>query len=447
MMGIKKTIKTSCMKKTVSISSILLIALSSVLVQCKKNNLLGLNGSSSVAEFSAQITALKDTLPFAYIVTFTNASEEGLQFQWDFGDNSAFSSERNPKHQYSTGGIFNVRLTSVGTNGNNSITKSIIVVDACQNDFFKKLTGCKDFEWTWSTDNDAIKVLASNGTTVDFSGPAANCQVDDKYKLFADGRFEYNANGQTFDAQAGFSCQAPKANANKFIVVSKAGQLNEIILDNIVAGGLKPFIGTTDIVDNNKYTVVSYTADNMILRGTLTGTGGKFIEIKMKKVTSLTLADYKNLLTGGSSKSWKLDPTPGANAVIVGTEANPSTFFAGGPLEPNCQTDDVYTFTTADKIGYNANGSTFNGGNIAPNFNCGSDRSFNNISYTFSATTGGVAGLATIQLPQTPPTIFIGTTDVPAENVYRIISITSNSMVLRAGNGTGTIFQFKFVKI
>ncbi len=435
------------MKKIFSISSIFLIALGTTLVQCKKNSLLGLNGSASVADFSVQIIPLKDTLPFAYTVMFTNASQEGVQFQWDFGDNTSLSSEKNPKHQYATGGIYNVRLTSVGTNGNNSITKSITVVDACQNDFFNKLTGCTNFEWTWSTDIDAIKVLAANGTTVDFSGPAANCQVDDKFKFYADGRFEYNANGQTFDAQAGFSCQAPKANATKFIVVSKAGQPNEIILDNTVAGGLKPFIGTTDVVDNNRYTIISYTADNMTLRGTLTGTGGKFIEIKMKKVTSLTLADYKNLLTGGSSKSWKLDPTPGANSIIVGTEANPSTFFAGGPLEPNCQTDDVYTFTAADKINYNANGSTFNGGNIAPNFNCGSDRSYNNITYTFNATTGGVAGLGTIQLPQTPPTIFIGTTDVPTENVYRIISITANNMVLRAGNGTGTIFQFKFIKL
>ena len=155
------------MKKIFSISSIFLIALGTTLVQCKKNSLLGLNGSASVADFSVQIIPLKDTLPFAYTVMFTNASQEGVQFQWDFGDNTSLSSEKNPKHQYATGGIYNVRLTSVGTNGNNSITKSITVVDACQNDFFNKLTGCTNFEWTWSTDIDAIKVLAANGTTVD----------------------------------------------------------------------------------------------------------------------------------------------------------------------------------------------------------------------------------------------------------------------------------------
>ena len=169
------------------------------------------------------------------------------------------------------------------------------------------------------------------------------------------------------------------------------------------------------------------------------------IEIKLRKNEPLTLADIKNILTGGSSKSWKLDPAPGANSIVVGTEGNPSEYYGGGPLEPNCQVDDIYTFTTSDVINYNANGSTFNGGNISPNYNCGSDRSYSNIAYTFGAVTGGVAGLATLQLPQAPPAVFIGTTDVPAENVYRIIDITPNRLIIRAGNGSGVVFQFRFI--
>jgi hypothetical protein len=81
---------------------------------------------------------------------------------------------------------------------------------------------------------------------------------------------------------------------------------------------------------------------------------------------------------------------------------------------------------------------------IAPNYNCGSDRSYT-VAYTFGATTGGVAGLATITMPQAPPTIFIGTTDVPSENIYRIIEISPTKLLLRAGNGSGTVFQFKFI--
>jgi PKD domain len=434
------------MKKIILIPSILLIAFSVILVQCKKND-LELNGSASVADFTFQVTPLQDTLPFAYNVTFTYAGEEGLQFQWDFGDNTALSSQRNPVHKYLTGGEYVVKLTSVGTNGNNTTTKRVFVIDACQNDFYKKLTGCNNFVWTWSSDADAIKVLSPDATQVFFAGPAANCQADDLFKFYSDGRFEYDANGQTFDAQAGFSCQAPKPNAPKYKVVATAGQLPKIYLDPLASGSGRPFIGTTDVIENNMYRVMNYTDNNMTIRGTIEGSGGVLLEMKLKKVVVLTLADIKNILTGGSSKSWKLDPTAGANAIIVGTEANPAQYFGGGPLEPTCQTDDVYTFTSADKISYNANGSTFNGGNIAPNFNCGANRSYSNVSFSFGPTTGGVAGLGTIQLPSAPPAIFIGTTDVPAENQYRIIEISPTKMLLRAGNGTNTVFQFKFIPL
>jgi PKD domain len=429
------------MKKIVFISSLLLLALSTLLVRCTKDT-LGLVGSASVAEFSYKVLPLQDTLPFAYAVVFTNASEEATQYQWDFGDNTALSSEKNPVHTYTTGGEYVVKMISVGTNGNNTISKRIFVIDACQNDFFNKLTNCDNLTWTWSTDANAIRVLSADGSQVFFEGPAANCQKDDLYKFYKDGKFEYDANGQTFDAQAGFSCQAPKANANRYKVVNRAGQLPQIILNNIAVG--TPFIGTTDVIDNNMYEVVSYSATEMILRGRIAGTGGQRLEIKLKKVVALTLADIKAILNGGSSKSWKLDPTPGANSIIVGTEADPSQYFQGGPLDATCQSDDVFTFTSADRVIYNANGATFNGGNIAPNYNCGADRSYN-AGFTFSATTGGVAGIATIQLPPNPPTIFIGTTDVPAENVYRIIELSATKMVLRAGNGSGTVFQFKFI--
>jgi hypothetical protein len=67
------------------------------------------------------------------------------------------------------------------------------------------------------------------------------------------------------------------------------------------------------------------------------------------------------------------------------------------------------------------------------------------LSYTFGAVTSGAAGLAQIQLPQTPPAVFIGTTDVPVENVYRVIDITPNKLILRAGTGSGVVFQFRLI--
>ena len=434
------------MKKNIKFLPLLLILSSLILVQCKKDT-LGLVGTPSKSDFTFVVKPVQDTLAFVYPVTFTNVSEEAFQYQWDFGDNTPLSAEKNPTHNYKVGGNYNVNLISVGTNGSNSITKRIFVISSCQNDFFNNLTGCSNnFVWTWSTDPDAIKVLSPDGSQVFFSGAATGCQVDDLFKFNVDGTFGYNAQGQTFDVQSGYSCQPQKANAQEYKIVAKPGQLPQIILNPLATGTGRPFIGTTDVVDNNRYTVQGYTLNRMTLRATLSGTGGQIIEIKLKKVEPLTLAEIKDLLTGGTAgRIWKLDPTPGANAITVGTEANPSEYFPGGALEPACQTDDGYTFTAANKISYNANGATFNGGNVAPNYNCGTDRSYTNLNYTFAATTGGVAGLATITIPGAPPTVFIGTTDVPAENVYRIIDITPSKMTLRAGNGTNTIFQFKFI--
>jgi PKD repeat protein len=425
--------------------AILLTGFVLILTACKKDR-LELSGSPSVADFTFVQSAASDTLPYPATVTFTSTSQDAFLYQWNFGDNSALSSQANPVHTYRVGGSYNVTLTTVGSNGNNAITKVVAVSDACSNDFFNNLTACSFAEWTWSSDADAIKVISPDETSVYFAGPAANCQADDVYKFSADGTFAYEANGQTFDVQAGYSCQAPRANANAFKVVT-SGTRPKIILPPLVSGTGRPFIGTTDLPEANTYEVRSYTATTMTLRSLIENSGGVILEVKLKRQQALTIADIKNILCGGSSKSWKLDPTPGANSIIVGTEANPAEYYGGGPLEPNCQVDDAYTFTSGDLLSYNANGSTFNGGNVSPNYNCGSDRSYSNVAYSVGAITNGTAGLAAIQLPQAPPTIFIGTTDVPAENYYRIIDITPNKLVLRAGNGSGVVFQFIFIPL
>lgn len=145
-----------------------------------------------------------------------------------------------------------------------------------------------------------------------------------------------------------------------------------------------------------------------------------------------------------ANKTWKLDPGNTAAAVIVGTEGNPGEYYAGGPLA-DCQKDDTYRFTFSNNaftVTYASGGSTFFGGNIAPNYSCAADLSFTN-TFTFSPTADGV-GIATITMPGTPPNRFIGVTDVTSNN-YRIISINANSMVLRGGRKNETVFQFKFI--
>ncbi len=431
------------MKQYINLTTLILTCLVVSLSNCKKNE-IDLIGAESTAAFSFQQLPANDTLPYPYKVAFTNNSAEAFMYQWNFGDNAALSAEANPVHTYGAGGTYNVTLTSVGTYGNNSITKVISVKDACENEFFNALTNCSFAEWTWSADNDAIKILYPDGVSVYSTSAAADCQVDDVFKFNANGNFNYESNGQSFNQTTG-ACVDPLPNATSYKVVAKAGHAPKIILGDMEAGLGLPFLGTTNPVEGNLYEVKSYAFNNLILRGTLLNADGKIVEIKLKKKADLTLADIKDILTGGSSRSWKLDATSGANAIVVGTEGNPSEYYGGGPLEPNCQVDDVYTFSSTNSLNYNSNGSTFNGGNIAPNYNCGADRSFT-VNFTFGAVTGGYEGLAMLTLPAAPPVNFIGTTDVPADNIYRIIEITPNRMLLRAGSGSGTVFQFKFVR-
>ena len=417
------------------------LAVSTFFTQCRKST-PELIGSESNADFSFRQKAGSDTLPYAYDVIFTNNSAEGFLYQWNFGDNSALSSETNPVHRYKAGGTFNVTLTSVGTYGNDNITKVVSVADACQNQLFNAMTNCSFGEWIFTESDDAIKIFYPDGVTVFFSGPAVDCQLDDVFKFNANGDFGYEAENTTYN-QTTQICGDAMPNASSFKLIVTSGVAPKIKLDTLEDNTQHPFIGINEAVVNNEYTVESYSSNSLILRATLLN--GKIVQLKLKKKTILTIDDIKNILTGGNTRSWKLDPAAGANSIIVGTEANPGLYYGGGPLEPNCQTDDVYTFSANNTVNYNANGSTFNGGNIAPNYNCGADRSFNT-PFVFGPVAGGGAGLAQIQLPNIPPAIFIGTTDVPTENLYRIIEITPSRMTLRAGTGAGVVFQFKFVR-
>jgi hypothetical protein len=145
-----------------------------------------------------------------------------------------------------------------------------------------------------------------------------------------------------------------------------------------------------------------------------------------------------------TAHTWKLDPASAA-PITVGTENNPTEYFGGGALAP-CQLNDEYTFAFVNngfKLTYAANGDTFNAGNLAPNYSCSGDRSYES-AFTFSTNVQG-AGIATIAMQGDPPSKFIGVTDVSSNN-YRIISISATEMILRSGTSTEAVHQMRFVK-
>ncbi len=237
----------------------------------------------------------------------------------------------------------------------------------------------------------------------------------------------------------------PKPEAS-FTVTPIQGQTNRYLLTST---STNTFMYDWDRGDGKgfirgKNTDTAYFAEKGTYTVRLMGYGHGGMDTEAQEITvanddPAAFSPFKLLTT----RSWKLDPAV-SNAIIVGTEGNPSEYYGGGPLA-DCQLDDVYTFSADNKLSYNANGATFNAGNIAPNYSCSADRSYSNVSYTFSNTVAG-AGIATITLSSTPPTHFIGVTDVSSNN-YRIISISPTAMVLRSGTSSQAVHQFKFVAV
>ena len=417
---------------------------------CKKTDSIT-TAPDAVSNFTYSIASASDTLPAFIKVKFNNNSTGAFAFQWDFGDKSEIASDSSPTHIYTNAGTYIVTLTAVGKNGIVSKSNTITITDACSNATFKNLTNCDSKDWKWSSDADAIKVInPDNESEVWYSGPPENnCQSDDIFTFKKDGSFTYNANGKTFSSFANNSCVAALGNATKYkMLIGNGNNLPKIFLDSTTAPAIsKAFIGVTDYVPGYFYVIKSIDSNKLVLRAK---TATAIIECKLVKSVPVSVEDLKLLLTGVISKNWKLAPGNADAAVIVGIEAEPAKYYAGGALV-DCQLDDIYTFFADGTMSYNANGATFNGGNINPNYNCGLDRSYTKKTITFSSLGAGVTGIFQFTLAGNPDgsanSTFIGVTDVTS-NTYRVISVTNNTLVLRSTNGSNAnavVHQIKFV--
>ena len=401
--------------------------------------------SSDVPTAAFNYTVVTDTFP--YKVVFTNLSSGSFNQQWDFGDQTPVVNASNPTHYYDRGGTITVRLTTAGQGGQTTVTREVVLPNPCDNPAFAILTGCnptRSRTWRWNQDAGHILILSPDFTQVFYSAPAGTlpgCQADDRFNFTTRGQYNYTSNGQAFLVQAGYSCQAygDSSTAFRFVFPTASSPNPRLILTNPRA-----FIGTSDVIPSRTWEIVVANNNRIQLLGTLTD--GARLFTTYEPDVPLTLEDIRTLLNGGGSRTWMLDNTVDA-PIIVGTEASPAAFFGGvmaGGL-PACQADDEYTFTQANNVTYNGMGETF----AAGVFTCSSpDRSFSS-GFTFSAPPSGVSGLGLVKLPDdaSPPTarnLFIGVTDAPSNNVYRIMSINSTNMVLRAGDGSGTIWTMKF---
>ncbi len=77
------------------------------------------------AEFSAAVNG--------GVVTFTNTSQGGNSYNWDFGDGQT-STEKNPVHTYNAPGTYNVSLTVTNSCGATTLQQTVVVVTVGANE-------------------------------------------------------------------------------------------------------------------------------------------------------------------------------------------------------------------------------------------------------------------------------------------------------------------------
>ena len=76
-----------------------------------------------VASFTANVT--EGSAPLS--VAFTDTSTGATSWQWNFGDGSANSTEKNPTHTFNSTGTYNVVLTAINDDGSSVANKTIKV--------------------------------------------------------------------------------------------------------------------------------------------------------------------------------------------------------------------------------------------------------------------------------------------------------------------------------
>jgi PKD repeat protein len=407
-------------------TALVLLSGTVLFASCEKEDTGTLEGPVPQASF----TSVTNTTDFPTEVTFTSTSVDGFLYQWDFGDGT-IGSGATVKHIYSKPGNYKVSLTAAGRGGTNKgADQTVTIADACDNGAFSKLVDCKGAGirvWALSGEAGAVVKQKADGTEISASTGLDGCQLDDQFTFSSGYTLNYNAGGGTF---VNGKCDKARANSGSFVYRPK-GNSGQIILK-----GRGAFIGLPDSVSNKTYDILEATDTKLKLRGA--NPDGTFTVVTLTPYDAT--APVKLLLTGGSSKTWKLDNSVDS-PIVVGTEAAPTTYFGGvkaGEL-PACQSDDEYTFSTDNTLSYNAFAETFS---AAKSYSCSAPET--GISpFVFGPAAG--TGLAQFTLSRTGA--FIAATDASADRVYRIMDIDATHMTLRGGSGAGggTVFTIKLV--
>ncbi|MBF9239093.1 PKD domain-containing protein [Hymenobacter sp. BT683] len=417
------------MKNIVRIAALALLSVPLLLGSCSKDDDDNqLEGAVPQSSFTFQV----NTTEFPTVVTFTSTSQDGFLYQWNFLGDNAVASGPTVKRTYTRPGTYEVELITAGKGGTSISSKQTITIpDACTNASFNKLVGCASSGtrvWSFINTPGAIVKETAAGVQLSSSGALLACQLDDQFAFSNNFTVNYESGGET--VQNG-TCGTSLSRGGSFVFRPSSTGNPQIVLQG--KGG---FIGAPDSVANKTYDILDVSDTRLRLRGTNPDGTRTIITLAPYDAT----APIRLLLTGGSSKTWMLDNAADA-PIVVGTEAAPTSYFAGvkpGEL-PGCQSDDEYTFSDANLFSYDAKAETFS----ANGYSCQAAQ-----TGTSPFVLGPASGAGLAQFTLTRSGAFIAATDAsPTERVYRILSIDDKKMTLRAGSGqnNGTVFTIKLV--
>lgn len=186
------------MKKYISLTgAIFFLLVLTQIISCKKEE--------KDPEVIASFTSQADAVDFMK-VAFTNQSQNFSALLWNFGDNTATSTEADPVHTFADVGDFTVTLTATSLNGKvtDSFSATISILDP--NAELTKLVGEGDAGKVWklirtgSTGRYPIEVGPVDHSSIWWAMgrdndeiAIRNCMLDDEWTFKRDGTMEYNA--------------------------------------------------------------------------------------------------------------------------------------------------------------------------------------------------------------------------------------------------------------
>ncbi|MGB3078480.1 MAG: PKD domain-containing protein [Saprospiraceae bacterium] len=180
------------------VTNIRLILVSATLMfifSCKKDEPV----PEVIAGFSFQV----DAADFKK-VTFTNTSQNYETLTWNFGDNTATSSEDNPVHSYAAEGVYTVTLTAAKGTDSDIVTRQVTIANTDANLAILAGTGTKTWKLlrTVSPGRWPLEVGPIDRSTVWWGLGRDNqdivnrpCTMNDEFIFGRDGSYTYNSNG------------------------------------------------------------------------------------------------------------------------------------------------------------------------------------------------------------------------------------------------------------